>query len=384
MSRCHSDSSMLRGKSTEETFSSINRFGEGKTLLLLLSRDGGKGLQKTPSLPPIVTTIIKQDSDHKAETNEPIFPEPLRNNLLRAPSLPVFAGTEDDDDDVNVDDDDDESDFCMGKLIRQASLNQSKLLLRQTSFNHPRFLPPRQTPKGVIRSCNISTLGSKKPEPEIIASISGTDSEERKSNCVQNNLKTRKGHSGQDIDNDSQGFKNLGLNCHDEEKLPPLKSFHVRLMSIVLDVDVEPSTTPWDVAKAYLFVPISGCESVNGIDWDLVENITKTDAWRNPLQRARPDVYLGTNEQALGGDRTEYGFGKLRNGLAFGVKSHHTYGIRVIVKRTGTIKTLASSFTGILRAGEVVVGEVVDEVVVAGPILVVAQPRCRTQHMLQQ
>ncbi|RAL45449.1 hypothetical protein DM860_014838 [Cuscuta australis] len=221
MSRCHSDSSMLRGKSMEETFSSINRFGEGKTLLLLLSRDGGKGLQKTPSLPPIVTTIIKQDSDHKAETNEPIFPEPLRNNLLRAPSLPVFAGTEDDDDDVNVnvDDDDDESDFCMGKLIRQASLNQSKLLLRQTSFIHPRFLPPRQTPKGVIRSCNISTLGSKKPEPEIIASISGTDSEERKSNCVQNNLKTRKGHSGQDIDNDSQGFKNLGLNCHDKEKV---------------------------------------------------------------------------------------------------------------------------------------------------------------------
>ncbi|RAL41994.1 hypothetical protein DM860_018227 [Cuscuta australis] len=123
-----------------------------------------------------------------------------------------------------------------------------------------------------------------------------------------------------------------------EAQLSSLKSFHVRLMSIVLDVDVEPSTTPWDVAKAYLFVPISGCESVNGIDWDLVENISKTDAWRSPLQRARPDVYLGTNERALGGDRREYGFGKLRNGLGFGVKSHPTYGIRGAVAQFDVVK----------------------------------------------
>jgi endoribonuclease Dicer len=120
-----------------------------------------------------------------------------------------------------------------------------------------------------------------------------------------------------------------------------LKSFHVRLMSVVLDVDVEPSTTPWDPAKAYLFVPVAGNRSkdqVKNIDWDLVEKITKTDAWNNPLQRARPDVYLGTNERALGGDRREYGFGKLRHGMAFGLKSHPTYGIRGAVARFDVVE----------------------------------------------
>lgn len=119
-------------------------------------------------------------------------------------------------------------------------------------------------------------------------------------------------------------------------------------MSIVLDVDVEPSTTPWDPAKAYLFVPMVGDKCVDPlkeIDWDLVDKIIKSDAWNNPLQKARPDVYLGTNERTLGGDRREYGFGKLRHGLAFGQKSHPTYGIRGavaqfdVVKASGVIPT---------------------------------------------
>ncbi|KAL5572243.1 hypothetical protein UlMin_021840, partial [Ulmus minor] len=126
-----------------------------------------------------------------------------------------------------------------------------------------------------------------------------------------------------------------------QSQLASLKSFHVRLMSIVLDVDVEPSTTPWDPAKAYLFVPVICDKCVdpyNEIDWDLVEKITRTEAWRNPLQRARPDVYLGTNERTLGGDRREYGFGKLRHGMAFGQKSHPTYGIRGAVARFDVVK----------------------------------------------
>lgn len=115
----------------------------------------------------------------------------------------------------------------------------------------------------------------------------------------------------------------------------------MRLMSIVLDVDVEPSTTPWDPAKAYLFVPVVGDKSQDPkkeIDWDLVERITKPDNWSNPLQRARPDVYLGTNERTLGGDRREYGFGKLRHGGAFGQKSHPTYGIRGAVAEYDVVK----------------------------------------------
>lgn len=100
-------------------------------------------------------------------------------------------------------------------------------------------------------------------------------------------------------------------------QLVMLKSFHVRLMSIVLDVDVDPSSTPWDPAKAYLFIPVISNNSSNpikDIDWDLVEAIVKTDAWKNPLHRARPDMFLGTNERTLGGDKREYGFGKLRHG----------------------------------------------------------------------
>ncbi|XP_042041645.1 endoribonuclease Dicer homolog 1-like [Salvia splendens] len=126
-----------------------------------------------------------------------------------------------------------------------------------------------------------------------------------------------------------------------ETQLESLKSFHVRLMSIVLDVDVDPSNTPWDTAKAYLFVPLTGSRSedaVNEIDWDLIQTVTKTEAWNNPLQRARPDVYLGTNERTLGGDRREYGFGKLRNSMAFEQKCHPTYGIRGAVAQFDVVK----------------------------------------------
>ncbi|KAI8537048.1 hypothetical protein RHMOL_Rhmol10G0304500 [Rhododendron molle] len=94
-------------------------------------------------------------------------------------------------------------------------------------------------------------------------------------------------------------------------------------------------------AEAYLFVPMVGDKSVDPlkeIDWGLIKQITTTDAWSNPLQRARPDVYLGTNERTLGGDRREYGFGKLRHGMAFGQKSHPTYGIRGAVAQFDIVK----------------------------------------------
>ncbi|XP_062209665.1 endoribonuclease Dicer homolog 1 [Phragmites australis] len=126
-----------------------------------------------------------------------------------------------------------------------------------------------------------------------------------------------------------------------ESQLVLLKSFHVRLMSIVLDVDVDPSTTPWDPAKAYLFVPVGAekcMDALREIDWTLVNSIVNSDAWNNPLQRARPDVYLGTNERSLGGDRREYGFAKLRHGTAFGQKVHPTYGIRGAIAEFDVVK----------------------------------------------
>ncbi|CAM8960945.1 unnamed protein product [Rhodiola kirilowii] len=126
-----------------------------------------------------------------------------------------------------------------------------------------------------------------------------------------------------------------------ESQLASLKNFHVRLMSIVLDVDVEPATTPWDPAKAYLFVPVVSdkkSDSRKHINWMLVEEIVRTDSWNNPLQRARPDVFLGTSERTLGGDRREYGFGKLRHGMAFGQTPHPTYGIKGAVAKFDVVK----------------------------------------------
>lgn len=58
------------------------------------------------------------------------------------------------------------------------------------------------------------------------------------------------------------------------------------MISIILDINVEPSITPWDLAKAYLFVPMASNKSLGilkDIDWDLVEILTLTDAWKNPL-----------------------------------------------------------------------------------------------------
>ncbi|KAH7835545.1 hypothetical protein Vadar_027127 [Vaccinium darrowii] len=74
------------------------------------------------------------------------------------------------------------------------------------------------------------------------------------------------------------------------------------------------------------------------IDRDLIEQITTTDARSNLLQRARLDVYLGTNERTLGGDRREYGFGKLCHAMAFGQISHPTYGIRGAVAQFDVVK----------------------------------------------
>jgi endoribonuclease Dicer len=112
-------------------------------------------------------------------------------------------------------------------------------------------------------------------------------------------------------------------------------------MSIVLDVDVEPDTTPWDPSKAYLFVPLTRepQTSLSVINWPLIQSITNDISWNNPLQRARPDVYLGTDERALGGDRREYAFAKLRSNLTVGQKfPHPTYGKRGAVADFDIVK----------------------------------------------
>ncbi|KAI5062975.1 hypothetical protein GOP47_0021522 [Adiantum capillus-veneris] len=127
-----------------------------------------------------------------------------------------------------------------------------------------------------------------------------------------------------------------------------IKSFHVRLMSIVLDVDVVPVTTAWDSSKAYLFVPLA-IGTLSAVNWSLIENTVNNSSWDNPLQRARPDVYLGTDERALGGDRREYAFAKLRSSLSANNKiSHPTYGKRGAVAEFDIVKA-----TGLIPWGEI-------------------------------
>nr|GMD90214.1 uncharacterized protein LOC109150352 isoform X1 [Ipomoea batatas] len=228
----------------EETFSSINRIiPEGKRVLSL--RVPGTGLMKTPSLP------AKQQPD-SGDTNNLRIQEPWRNSLLRAPSLPSFAEKEEFQDE--------ESEFSMGNLIRQASLNQtrvltrheslsqpkvlirqgslnlnqsnplirqgslnqSKPLTRQGSLNQPKVLPPRQTAKGVTRSCSISTIPKqnprKKSEPESINPILDCNSGETKPRYASNQPKIRRSHSSVDTE-ELKGLKNLGLKVKDEEKV---------------------------------------------------------------------------------------------------------------------------------------------------------------------
>ncbi|CAN4102930.1 unnamed protein product [Withania somnifera] len=101
MLRCYSDpcpsykntQGFSTGKSMEETFSSLQKLPQGEKLNLD-SRKSKPRLQRASS---------------------------ERCNLQRAPSLPVFV-------DYKEEPHDEESDFSMGKLIRQASINQVKVL----------------------------------------------------------------------------------------------------------------------------------------------------------------------------------------------------------------------------------------------------------------
>lgn len=101
-------------------------------------------LVRAPSLPSNIMAantveVIQQNGRHDSGEIMQYKPQaqaapPPRNTLLRAPSLPPpsIGRAEDADDD----EEDQESEFRLGRLIRQASLKSSDT-----------FLPPRQTPK---------------------------------------------------------------------------------------------------------------------------------------------------------------------------------------------------------------------------------------------
>ncbi|XP_059282226.1 uncharacterized protein LOC132036021 [Lycium ferocissimum] len=152
MLRCYSDpcpkntQEFSAGKSMEETFSSLQKLPHGEKLNLdsrkskprlqrassSASSSQSSNLHRVPSLPVFVDykeephdeesdfsmgKLIRQASINQVK----ISPQKhiSKSNLQRAPSLPVFQESEQ----VH----DQESDFSMGKLIRQASINQVKI-----------------------------------------------------------------------------------------------------------------------------------------------------------------------------------------------------------------------------------------------------------------
>ncbi|CAN4104215.1 unnamed protein product [Withania somnifera] len=148
MLRCYSDpcpsykntQDFSAGKSMEETFSSLKKLPQGEKLNLdsrkskpRLQRAASErnSLQRAPSLPVFVDYKEEphdEESDfsmgkliRQASINQHVkLPKTSkRNSLQRAPSLPVFQESEQ----IH----DVESEFSMGKLIRQASLNHVKV-----------------------------------------------------------------------------------------------------------------------------------------------------------------------------------------------------------------------------------------------------------------
>lgn len=217
-------------------------------------------LQRAPSLPVFPESeqvhdvesdfsmgkLIRQASINLVQvstnkhTSQVLLPKATQSsNLQRAPSLLVCA--------ENEQVPDEESDFSMGKLIAQASINKVKVspqkhtsqlllpkasqgnlqrapslpvfakgeeihdeenefsmgkLIRQASLNHARVLPPKHTSKGLTRSPSISSI---------------TKHHLRRKQ-VQESM-TRNCSNGLDVE-DLQGFKNLDLNNEKKDSIP--------------------------------------------------------------------------------------------------------------------------------------------------------------------
>ncbi|KAH0651372.1 hypothetical protein KY285_031498 [Solanum tuberosum] len=296
MLRCYSDpcssskktQDFLSGKSMEETFSSLQKLPQGEKLNLVSRRSKPRlqrassssseqrcNLQRAPSLPVFVDYKEEphdEDSDfsmgkliRQASINEVKISSP-KTNLQRAPSLPVFQESEQIHDfssqkhtsqvlspktsqtrapslqvlQESEQIHDEESDFSMGKLIRQASINKVKIspskhtsqaqgnlqrapslpvfakveeihdeenefsmgkLIRQASLNNARVLPPKHTSKGLTRSPSISSI---------------TKHQLRRKQGQES--KTRNSSNGLEVE-DLQGFKNLDLNNEKKDSI---------------------------------------------------------------------------------------------------------------------------------------------------------------------
>ncbi|KAK4714707.1 hypothetical protein R3W88_020614 [Solanum pinnatisectum] len=125
--------------------------------------------------------LIRQASINKLKISPSKHISQAQGNLQRAPSLPVFAKVEE----IH----DEENEFSMGKLIRQASLNNA------------RVLPPKHTSKGLTRSPSISSITKHQ--------LRRKQGQERK---------TRNSSNGLEVE-DLQGFMNLDLNNEKKDSI---------------------------------------------------------------------------------------------------------------------------------------------------------------------
>ncbi|KAL3821221.1 hypothetical protein ACJIZ3_007126 [Penstemon smallii] len=153
----------LPEKSYEETYESIEKLPVRKQVSNLIRASSMSPSVERKDETQTPTSKVRSKSKKKTSSNK----------LLRAPSLPASLGTEEDE----------EIEFSMGKLIRQASLNNSNIL------------PPRtHASKSVTPSSSITKQRSR-----------------RKQELESLKLETQKSFNDLDQYEELRGFKDLGF-----------------------------------------------------------------------------------------------------------------------------------------------------------------------------
>ncbi|KAL0306541.1 UNVERIFIED_CONTAM: hypothetical protein Sradi_6071400 [Sesamum radiatum] len=190
---------ILPGKSYEETYKSIKK---------LTGPDGSRksNLIRAPSLPPCLER--KDQNPATGGSTDPGRRQSNRktmmsDNLLRAPSLPTALAAEDFHDE--------ETEFSMGKLIRQASLSSSKTI------------PPRTSPaKGVAPRSGLSRhLSITKQDADMVKAEVGL--EKVRPQRQMSRLKPQKSLSYLES-KELQGFRDLGFDFDKKDLNPSVVS----------------------------------------------------------------------------------------------------------------------------------------------------------------
>ncbi|KAK4439156.1 hypothetical protein Salat_0250500 [Sesamum alatum] len=226
---------ILPGKSYEETYKSIKK---------LTGPDGSRksSLIRAPSLPPclerkdqIPATRGSAADPGRRKPNRKMI---LKNDLLRAPSLPTGVGAEDFQDD--------ETEFSMGKLIRQASLSSSKTI------------PPRTNPaKGVAPGSGLSRHLSITKQDVDMVKLEAAGLEKVRPQRKMSRLKPQKSLSYLES-KELQGFRDLGFDFDKKDLNPTVVSIIPGLQEKKgIEDDEEKSTRRPYLSEAWNSAPMA-------------------------------------------------------------------------------------------------------------------------------